>query len=188
MSLIHNVFRLCGVCLLCLPWWAGAQMPLRDASVDTMVDRLAPPVVEAPAAGTAASPSVRSLRNLMPQPAVPQPSQPPRQLDLVVAFDFDSADLSAQGRALLDKLSQALGSDRLATSRFRIEGHTDAKGAAAYNKTLSERRAQAVVAHLTMQGVASERLQAVGMGFEALLLKQQPFAAENRRVRIVTME
>ena len=189
MSLVRHIARMFGVCLLCLPWLAGAQAPLRDASVDTMVDRLAPPAAENPAAAAAAgSPSVRSLRNLVPQPTVPQTSPPPRQLDLVVAFDFDSADLSAQGQALLDKLSQALGSDRLAASRFRIEGHTDAKGAAAYNKALSERRAQAVVVYLGRQGVAAERLQAVGMGFEALLLKDQPFAAENRRVRIVTLE
>lgn len=172
--------------LLSLPLVAGAQMPLRDATVDTLVDRLAPPVTASPAA--AGPPAVRGLRNLVPQPAAAPPSPAPRQLDLVVAFDFDSATLSAQGRALLDKLSEALVSERLAASRFRIEGHTDAAGSPAYNKSLSQRRAQAVVAYLTRQGVAAERLQAVGMGFEALLLQEQPLAAENRRVRIVTME
>lgn len=174
----------CG--LLILPLLAAGQMPLRDTSVDNMVEQLAPPLTAPPAA--AGSPAVRSLRNLVPQPVAAPDISPPRQLDLVVAFDFDSATLTGQGRALLDKLAQALGSDRLAASRFRIEGHTDAKGAAAYNQTLSERRAQAVVSHLIRQGVASERLQAVGMGFEALLLKDQPFAAENRRVRILTLE
>ncbi|MDP3520707.1 MAG: OmpA family protein [Hydrogenophaga sp.] len=154
------------------PWVAFAQAPLRDASVDTMVEALAPP---APAT------TVRSLRNLVPQPQ-------PRQLDLVVGFDFDSAQLNADSRELLDKLSQALASERLAAGRFRVEGHTDAKGTAAYNRALSHRRAQAVVAYLADHGVAPARLSAVGMGFDELLLKDQPFAADNRRVRIVAME
>jgi outer membrane protein OmpA-like peptidoglycan-associated protein len=89
---------------------------------------------------------------------------------------------------LLEKLSQALASERLSASRFRVEGHTDAKGTAAYNRALSHRRAQAVVAYLADRGVASARLSSVGMGFDELLLKDQPFAADNRRVRIVAME
>lgn len=155
-----------------LPGLALAQVPLRDASVDTMVEALAPP---APAT------TVRSLRNLVPQAQ-------PRQLDLVVGFDFDSVHLTADSRELLDKLSRALASERLAASRFRVEGHTDAQGAAAYNRVLSHRRAQAVVAYLAAHGVAMERMSAVGMGFDELLLKDQPFAADNRRVRIVAME
>lgn len=170
--------------LLLQPAMALAQAPLRDASVDNMVDALAPQLSSPAPAST-----VRSLRNLVPQPQAPaqQPS-PPRQLDLVVGFDFDSAELNADSRELLDKLSQALASERLAASRFRVEGHTDAKGTAAYNRALSHRRAQAVVAYLADHGVASARLSAVGMGFDELLLKDQPFAADNRRVRIVAME
>lgn len=163
--------------LLLLPWMAFAQAPLRDASVDSMVDALAPQL-----SPTAPASTVRSLRNLVPQPS------PPRQLDLVVGFDFDSAQLTVESRGLLEKLSQALVSERLSASRFRVEGHTDAKGTAAYNRALSHRRAQAVVAYLTEHGVASARLSAVGMGFDELLLKDQPFAADNRRVRIVAME
>jgi len=146
---------------------------LRDASVEQLVERLAPP---APGPGT------RGLRNLVPQPAAP------RQVDLVVHFEFDSAELGRDSRELLDRLSQALASDRLAGSRFRIEGHTDAKGAAAYNLALSHKRAQAVLMHLASRGVPAERMQAEGMGFEQLLLADKPFAAENRRVRVLAME
>lgn len=157
---------------------ALAQMPLRDASVDTMVEHLAPQTPPT---------TVRSLRNLVPQPA-PQVPAAPRQLDLVVAFGFDSAELGPESRQLLDKLAQALVSERLSASRFRVEGHTDAQGSAAYNRALSHKRAQAVAAYLTAHGVDAQRVLPVGRGFEALLLKDQPYAAENRRVRIVTME
>jgi outer membrane protein OmpA-like peptidoglycan-associated protein len=175
MSLCRNWAGAVLAGLALLPWWALAQAPLRDASVDAMVEALAPPTVPAT--------TVRSLRNLVPQ----QPSQP-RQLDLVVGFDFDSAQLNADSQQLLDKLSQALASERLVANRFRVEGHTDAKGTAAYNRALSHKRAQAVMAYLAAHGVASARLSAVGLGFDELLLKDQPFAADNRRVRIVAME
>lgn len=163
------------LCWLLWPLAGLAQAPLRDASVDTLVEQLAPPE----------PPTTRGLRNLVPQPQAPAA---PRQVDLVVSFDFDSAELSEESRQLIDRLSQALMSERLSGSRFRVEGHTDAKGAVAYNQALSQRRAQAVVARLASHGVAAQRMQAVGMGFEMPLFKDKPFAAENRRVRIVAME
>ena len=45
--------------------------------------------------------------------------------------------------------------------RFRVYGHTDLVGSEAYNKTLGLRRAQAVVAFLTGQGISRARLEAV---------------------------
>lgn len=164
------------LCWLLWPLAGLAQVPLRDALVDTLVEQLAPP---------AAPTATRGLRNLVPQAQTPAA---PRQVDLVVSFDFDSAELSDESLQLIDRLSQALMSERLSGSRFRVEGHTDAKGAAAYNQALSQRRAQAVVARLASNGVVAQRLQAVGMGFDMPLFKDKPFAAENRRVRIVAME
>ncbi len=46
----------------------------------------------------------------------------------------------------------------------RIVGHTDSVGEAAYNQTLSERRAQAVADYLTRQGIAPSRLSVEGKG------------------------
>lgn len=151
-------------------------MPLREATVDALVEQLAPPPATA---------AVRSMRNLVPQPQVPAAS---RQVDLVVNFDLNSADLNKDSRQLLDTLARALSSERLKGIRFQVEGHTDAKGSAGYNLALSLRRAQAVVAYLVASGVVLERLHPVGKGFEVLLMQDKPFAAENRRVRIVTME
>jgi outer membrane protein OmpA-like peptidoglycan-associated protein len=48
--------------------------------------------------------------------------------------------------------------------KVMIEGHTDATGDDASNLSLSDRRAQAVVAWLTSNGIHASRLQAAGKG------------------------
>ncbi len=155
---------------LCAMAPVGAQQaPVRDASVGEMVERLAPP----PAATT------RSLRNLVPQK---------RELDLVVQFDFDSARLQNVSKPLLENLAAAMATERLSNTRFLVQGHTDAKGTAAYNEALSARRAQAVAEFLQGKGIRTERLRTEGKGSSELLMKDQPEAAENRRVRIVAVE
>jgi OmpA-OmpF porin, OOP family len=71
--------------------------------------------------------------------------------------------------------------------KLSVEGHTDNVGAAAGNQTLSEKRAQAVVAWLTAHGVNASRLKAKGWG------QTKPVAdnanddgrAKNRRVELV---
>src|SRR5690606_16347783 len=45
--------------------------------------------------------------------------------------------------------------------RFRVYGHTDLVGSNAYNKSLGLRRANAVVAFLSSQGISRSRLEAV---------------------------
>ncbi len=160
----------CAALSVLAPAWAQ-QAPLRDASVGEMVERLAPPP-----AGAA---TTRSLRNLVPQK---------RELDLVVQFDFDSARLQTTSRPLLQNLAEAMATPRLTGTRFLVQGHTDAKGTAAYNEALSARRAQAVADFLQSKGIAAGRLQTEGKGFNDLLLKDQPEAPENRRVRIVAIE
>ena len=161
---------LIGWVTLCLSVGVWAQAPLKNASVEEMVNKLAP------AQGGA---TTRSLRNIVPQV---------RQIDLVVNFDFDSAKLQPASRPLLENLAQAMNNERLKSTRFKVEGHTDAKGSAKYNDELSSRRAQAVAEFLSAQGVAVERLQSEGKGFSQLLNAQQPQAAENRRVRIVALD
>ncbi|MFN7426441.1 MAG: OmpA family protein [bacterium] len=144
----------------------GAQ-PSATATVDDLVDRLAPTPT-----------ATRGLRNLVPEP---------RSLDLVVQFDFDSARIQTASQPLLDSLAAAMRSERLAGLRFRVEGHTDAKGNAGYNQRLSQRRAEAVIAHLSGAGVDRARLTGEGRGAADLLRPDQPYALENRRVRITAM-
>jgi outer membrane protein OmpA-like peptidoglycan-associated protein len=158
---------LCAAGLVTAAW--AQQAPVRDASVGEMVERLAPQ----PTATT------RSMRNLVPQK---------RELDLVVQFDFDSARLQAVSKPLLENLAEAMATQRLVGTRFLVQGHTDAKGTAAYNEALSARRAQSVAEFLQSKGIRAERLKTEGKGFNELLLRDQPEAPENRRVRIVAVE
>jgi outer membrane protein OmpA-like peptidoglycan-associated protein len=106
-------------------------------------------------------------------------------LSLQIQFDFDSAVIRAQSLVALDNLAQAMQSTELAQTQFSVEGHTDAKGAKAYNQKLSEMRAQAVVEWLAAHGVQPTRLQSVGKGSSEPANAADPMASENRRVRIV---
>lgn len=109
------------------------------------------------------------------------------EVDLpIVTFEFNSAELTAQARQVLDQLSIALRSQQLDGSRIVIEGHTDTVGGDDYNLRLSERRADAVGRYLAGQQVDSGRLQVVGKG-ESDPLDADGTAAVNRRVRVVNL-
>ena len=98
----------------------------------------------------------------------------------------------ATGSAIrsLDQLGQALSTPTLAAYHFRIEGHTDTVGSADLNKSLSERRAEAVVSYLTSKyHIDASRLQAIGMGEDGLAISTPPNTPEarNRRVLVVNV-
>jgi outer membrane protein OmpA-like peptidoglycan-associated protein len=73
--------------------------------------------------------------------------------------------------------------------KVRIEGHTDDKGNDAYNKDLSQRRADAVMAYLIENGIDAGRLQAVGYGEEKPIKPNSGTRnrAANRRVEFVIL-
>lgn len=108
-------------------------------------------------------------------------------LSLQIQFDFNSAKVRAESQQALSNLAQALRSPELMSANFAVEGHTDAKGRADYNQKLSQSRAEAVREYLAQQGVESARLQASGKGSSDLANSADPYAAENRRVRIVNL-
>ena len=121
-----------------------------------------------------------------PQPA---PASGPA-VNLTVNFANGSADLTPDAIRTLDALGRALASKDLAAYRFRIEGHTDTVGSSDYNRTLSERRAEAVVDYVAKKyGVDPSRLQAVGMGEDGLLVPTPPQTPEprNRRVQVINL-
>ena len=109
-------------------------------------------------------------------------------LSLLIQFDFNSARVRLESQQALGNLSQALQSSELAGSKFAVEGHTDARGSADYNQKLSQQRALAVRDILASSGVAQDRLLPAGRGATELANSAEPFAAENRRVRIVNLD
>lgn len=104
-------------------------------------------------------------------------------LSVPVTFAFDSADLTPQSRKQLDAVAEGI---RLTegTVRVVVEGHTDAKGRLNYNDELSVRRARAVRDYFVQQHKLSPRQFVVeGRGPRALIDKQDPYSARNRRVQ-----
>ena len=105
----------------------------------------------------------------------------PMGFNLRVTFEKNSADLTDEARTNLSAFAAALKSPSLAVANFSIDGYTDASGSDTYNKNLSEKRAEAVVAFLGELGVDTSKLKAQGFG-EAAPLGSDPFDPENRRV------
>ncbi len=106
-------------------------------------------------------------------------------VDLEVYFPFDSAKLTRRARAQLAALGHALSSPRLRPYRYLIAGHTDAKGADAYNVALSYRRAHAVKRYLISAfPIVPSRLLVIGWGESRLRDPIHPYAAVNRRVEV----
>jgi OOP family OmpA-OmpF porin len=107
---------------------------------------------------------------------------------IYVNFEFDKADLRPDAKPVIDQVDALLKADP--TLALSIEGHTDDRGAAAYNQSLSERRAAAVKDALLKRGLGKDgasRLTSTGHG------ATQPIAdnatddgrAKNRRVELI---
>lgn len=121
------------------------------------------------------------------KPARHAPAVEARHVDLQIHFEFDSDQLTEEGRELLGKLSQALASRELSGVRsVTIEGHTDGVGSAAYNRSLSLRRAMTVRRFLqSVPELADKKFNVVGKGASELLRPEDPADGINRRVRVL---
>jgi len=109
-------------------------------------------------------------------------------IDLEVFFEFDSAEITPEALPILKTLGAALSDDKLKGSVFLVAGHTDAKGSDVYNLDLSDRRAKSVQSFLIEQfDIDPKQLVAIGFGEEQLKNKEDPRAAENRRVQVINM-
>ena len=81
-----------------------------------------------------------------------------------IFYDFDKATLRPESTAALDELIKLLNENPNVT--IELSAHCDYRGPAAYNKALSQRRAESVVEYLTEHGIAADRLSPVGYGKE----------------------
>lgn len=81
------------------------------------------------------------------------------EVQSTINFEFNSYVLDEAARAVLRQ--QADWIRQFPEVRFRVYGHTDLVGTAAYNRQLGLRRAEAVVLYLASQGIGRDRLEAV---------------------------
>ncbi|MGF0239609.1 OmpA family protein [Rhodococcus sp. IEGM1300] len=101
-----------------------------------------------------------------------------------VLFATNKADLKSSGLVNINKLAQFLqeNPDR----KVIVEGYTDSTGAANYNQSLSERRADSVRTALVKMGVDPSRIVSQGYGKEYPVAENSSVSgrAMNRRVEV----
>ena len=78
-----------------------------------------------------------------------------------VQFAFDSAELDATARGILNEAAYILQGK---TGNITVAGHTCNLGTDQYNQRLSERRANSVRQYLISKGIDANRLSAIGYG------------------------
>jgi outer membrane protein OmpA-like peptidoglycan-associated protein len=105
-----------------------------------------------------------------------------------IHFDTDSATIKPESAATLNELLSVLGDK--AGLRIEVEGHTDSTNTAAYNQSLSQRRAQAVVDWLKQHSIAAARITAKGYGADKPVADNTTMQgrALNRRVEISALK
>lgn len=85
-----------------------------------------------------------------------------------IQFEFDSAVLTAEDKAILDNAYTRLEPYKellqKELSHINITGFTDTSGPEAYNQTLSEKRANAVADYMAAKGTDRGRMVVKGMG------------------------
>lgn len=101
---------------------------------------------------------------------------------LPIQFSFNSAAILPGAAPQLQAVAE--GIKLVPEARVVVEGHTDAKGSDQYNQRLSLARAEAVKRYLVERhGIRSDRLVTKGLGEQAPLKTEDPYAPENRRVQ-----
>ena len=208
--------RTAGLVALLVPAWAMPGHAQGNPSADSIINSLRPGA--GMTGGTRGirpvAPSSEPAPSMSTPVSTPAPSQPrtaavshapvPRaaapapaassggapSVNLTVQFATNSAELTPAAVRTLSELGRALSSDTLRTYHFRIEGHTDTVGSPEANKSLSGRRAEAVVSFLVAKfNIDPSRLEAVGMGEDGLLIQTQANTPEprNRRVQVINL-
>jgi outer membrane protein OmpA-like peptidoglycan-associated protein len=105
-----------------------------------------------------------------------------------VNFQFDSADLTADGRSKVDQIANIIRRDA-PNRRITVEGHASRESASAeaYNQRLSERRANTVADALERNGVNSRNISSQGLGTRAPVASNDNESGrqQNRRVEVI---
>jgi OOP family OmpA-OmpF porin len=105
-----------------------------------------------------------------------------------IQFNPDTPVIRPESYRALGRIADALSSPALLSFTFLIVGRTEATGRREINLALSHRRAEAIRDVLvTTFKVSPKRLFAIGLGEEQLQDANNPKAAVNQQVQIVTL-
>jgi outer membrane protein OmpA-like peptidoglycan-associated protein len=105
-----------------------------------------------------------------------------------IHFEVNKDKIRPESFPVLDAVVEALKKNP--AIKIEVQGHTDNKGTAVYNKSLSDRRAKSVMKYLLDHGLEIGRLASHGYGFERPLVDNstEQNRALNRRVQFVRTE
>lgn len=114
-------------------------------------------------------------------------------LSALVLFDLDKYDLRFEAKAEIDQIIPMLKENP--QIMIEVGGHTDSRGSAKYNQTLSQNRANSVREYMISQGIDARRIKAKGYGYSQLVNQCKPKVKcseaehqENRRVEFIFTE
>lgn len=158
-----------------------APKPVAQAAPPPAVVPAPPPPPPAPVAAPVPAPAPIAVA---PAAAPPPPPVPDVVVLKGVNFANDSARLTSESMVILDDVAQRL--NKRSDIRAEVAGHTDDRGAADYNRSLSQKRAESVRSYLVSKGVDSSRLTARGYGEDSPIAdnKTSQGRAQNRRVEL----
>lgn len=103
-----------------------------------------------------------------------------------INFAFDKSTILSESEKTLDEIALIL--KNMKEDKFLISGFTDARGSDVYNKTLSEKRAEAVKAALVERGISSSRLKSRGLGKNTASMPSSETTKAREGDRKVTIE
>lgn len=116
---------------------------------------------------------------------VKQSKQNP-QAALYLQFGLNSANLTTQAKAELQKLGRALKKEKLRQYIYRLEGHTCDLGSNAHNMALSQQRAQAVKQYLVRTfNLSANQFKVAWFGETKPLAPNTDEAARRKNRRVI---
>jgi outer membrane protein OmpA-like peptidoglycan-associated protein len=160
-----------------------------------MLQSLTSAAQAAPPGLTAAILREAAIQHMKTNPGAPQTWAPLgvrlqdlAQINVQIQFALNSPIIRPQSYETIGSIADALHHPILSRYKFVVTGNTDATGDRAANLKLSQARADAVVRALTSTfHVDPNRLEAVGLGEEALLDVNKPDDPVNRRVQLINI-
>lgn len=174
---------------------AGSAMAQSTLGGDQMLQNLTNAANAAPPGLSGAILRQAALQHMKDNPGIPGTRQPMgvrldnlAQINVQIQFALNSAIIRPESYATIGSIADALHHPILGGYKFVVTGNTDATGNRTDNMKLSQARADAVVAALTTTfRVDPTRLEAVGLGEEALQDKDKPTDPANRRVQVINI-
>jgi len=105
-----------------------------------------------------------------------------------IHFEYNKDKIRPESFPVLDAVVEVLNKNP--DIKLEVQGHTDNKGGAAYNKNLSNRRAASVKTYLVTHGITPARLTSLGYGFDRPIVDNstEQNRALNRRVQFIRTE